>query len=103
MSPLLRKLGYVGVLGMLGVYAYMMATGPRGVPALLERQQQIETLEDENTQLIRDNERRRNRIRQLSDDRETQQLEILKRLNKKVPGTQPFYLSDPPPAPSAIK
>ena len=99
--PLLRKLGYAGLFGMLGVYAYMMATGPRGIPVLFERQQQIEVLEQRNAELLRENERRRNRIRQLENDRETQQLEILKRLNKKLPGTQPFYLSDELPREAA--
>jgi hypothetical protein len=96
MTPLLKKLGYAGLLGMLGMYAYMMATGPRGIPALLDRQEKIKLLEQENGELVRENERRRNRIRELTEDRETQQLEILKRLNKKVPGTHPFYLSDQP-------
>jgi len=94
MTPLLKKLGYAGLLGTLGMYAYMMATGPRGIPALLDRQAQIKALEESNAELMRDNERRYNRIRQLTEDRETQQLEIFKRLNKKVPGTHPFYLSD---------
>jgi cell division protein FtsB len=101
MTPLLRKVGYAGLLGMLGVYAYMMATGPRGIPALWERQEQIEELEQTNAELLRDNEQHRSWIRDLEEDRETQQLETLRRLNKKVPGTQPFYLSDQPAESSA--
>jgi len=100
MTQLLKKLGYASLLGMLSLYAYVMATGPRGIPALLERQQRIEGLQGANDEMMRDNERRRNWVRQLENDRETQQLEILKRMNKKLPGTQPFFISPEPTTPA---
>ena len=95
MAPLLKRLGLATLVGMLGVYVYLVATGPNGYSAWQERRQRIQTLEDQNAELTRQNTQRRERIRLLQESREEQELEAMKKLNKKRPHTQTFFTKTP--------
>jgi cell division protein FtsB len=94
MAPLLKKLGYVALLLMAGVYVLLTMTGPRGVSALKEKRRQITTLQEENAELERDNHRRRERIRDLLESREEQEVEIRRRLKLLKPGETTFILPE---------
>ena len=95
MAPLLKRLGLATLVAMLGVYVYLVATGPNGYVNYQERRQRIQALEDQNAELKRQNTQRRERIRLLQESREAQELEAMKKLNKKRPHTKPFYTRPP--------
>ena len=63
MKPLFKKLSWVTLIAMAGVYVYLLSTGPRGIPSLLEKRRRIALMEDKNAQLVRANGERRERIR----------------------------------------
>ncbi|MCW5981166.1 MAG: septum formation initiator family protein [Bryobacteraceae bacterium] len=100
MKPLFRKLGWVTLVGMAGVYVYILSTGPRGIPALMEKRRQITAIEDRNASLSRENESQRERIQRLRDDPEELQLEVMKRLKKQRRGTRDFYTEEVRPSPA---
>ena len=92
----MKQVGKTVLFGAVGVglcvYLYVQMAGPRGIPSLLDKWQQIETLQKENAGLETDNLRRRESIDRLQNDQEAQQFEILKRLKKQRKGTVDFYL-----------
>lgn len=64
------------------------------MPALIQKQKQIRTLEKENGDLARDIENRRERIKRLREDESAQELEIRQRLKLVRPGEKVFILQD---------
>lgn len=94
MMPLVKRLGWVTLIGMVGVYIYISMTGPRGVSALLEKRRQITAMQEEKAELEKDNQRRREKVRRLTESPEEQEMEIRKRLKLEKPGTRDFYLPD---------
>ena len=101
MKPLFKKLSWVTLIAMAGVYVYLLSTGPRGIPSLLEKRRRIALMEDKNAQLVRANGERRERIRRLKDNPEELQLEVMKRLKKQRQGTRDFYTQEPETGPAA--
>jgi cell division protein FtsB len=93
-APLLRIVSVLGVV-LLASYAYVTLRGPRGIPALLEKQRQIEQLEERNTVLARDIERQREHIRRLAENPAQQELEIRERLKLVHPGEKIFITGEP--------
>ena len=93
-APLLRIVSVLGVV-LLASYAYVTLRGPRGIPALLEKQRQIEQLERRNTMLARDIERQREHIRRLAESPAQQELEIRERLKLVRPGEKIFITGEP--------
>ena len=73
--------------------------------ALEEKHRQIRALEEENANLVRDIEAKKQRIERLKNDPSTQKVEIQKRLGKIAPGATEFKISgqsiSPEPAPGA--
>ena len=95
MRSSVAKLGYVVAVLLAASYALVTLRGPQGVPALIERQNQIRTLEKQNTDLQREIEFRRERIQRLQEDESEQELEIRQRLKLVRPGEKVFILQDP--------
>jgi len=93
-APLLRIVSVLGVV-LLASYAYVTLRGPRGIPALLEKQRQIEQLEQRNTALARDIERQREHIRRLAENPAQVELEIRERLKLVHPGEKIFITGEP--------
>jgi len=77
-------------------YAFFTLRGPKGIPALLLKQRQIEEMEKGNTSLAQENERMREHIQRLSDNPADQELEIRQRLKLVHPGEKVYIV----PAPS---
>lgn len=100
MTHFWKKLGWLAVISLLGVYIVLLSTGPRGLPALRRKQQQILEMRKQVADLVRDNERRRERIRLLKEDRDEQELRIRERLRLRKPGTADLYYPGSP-APEA--
>ena len=59
-----------------------------------KKRQQITIAQEENAELERENNLRRERIQKLKDSREEQELEIRKRLKLEKPGTRDFYIPE---------
>jgi len=68
----------LATLTALAAYAVIMLRGPQGLRALDEKQKQIRTLEEENANLAREIEARKQHILRLDKDRATQVLELRK-------------------------
>ncbi len=92
MQPLMKNVGLAVLAAMIGVYIFLEMTGPRGVQALFEKRSQIETLQEQNAELERQNDARKQRIDDLVESREGLELEIRRRYKKQKPHTVDFYL-----------
>ena len=67
--------------------------------ALTEKRHQIQILEEENANLLRDIEAKKQRIERLKNDPKTQEVEIEKRLGRVHSGDTQFKISEPPVSP----
>ncbi len=92
MQALIKQVGLAVLAAMIGVYIFVEMTGPRGVQALIQKRAQIEALQEQNAELERHNEARRDRIERLRQSREAQDLEIRRRFKLQRPNTVDFYL-----------
>src|SRR5579871_950949 len=92
----IRRLVYTIALLLVGIYSYVALRGPQGIPALLEKQGEIRELEEQNANLLRENEYRRDRIRKLRDSSSEQEVEIRKKLHMLRQGETSFILPDSP-------
>lgn len=72
----LRPLAAVAALAGLAAYATIMLRGPQGLSALSEKRQEIRSLEEENANLQRDIEAKKQRIQKLKTDPSTQEVEL---------------------------
>ena len=90
----LHRLGYTAAfLAVLG-YAVVTLRGPKGIPGLMARRQQIEQLEKRNATLAQENERLREHIERLADNPAQQELEIRQRLKMVKPGEKVYLLNN---------
>ena len=92
MLRFLRPLAAVAALAGLAAYATIMLRGPQGLSALQEKHRQIRALEEENANLIRDIQTKKQRIERLKSDPSTQSVEIQKRLGKMQRGATEFKI-----------
>jgi cell division protein FtsB len=95
MRSSVAKLGYAVAVLVAASYAFVTLRGPQGVPALIEKQNQIRALEKQNADLAREIEFRRERIQRLQKDESEQELEIRQRLKLVRPGEKVFILQEP--------
>lgn len=94
MRSSVAKVCYALAVLVAASYALVTLRGPQGIPALIQKQKQIRTLEKENGDLARDIENRRERIKRLREDESAQELEIRQRLKLVRPGEKVFILQD---------
>jgi|SRR5579884_1920289 len=73
---LLRPLAAVASLAGLAAYATIMLQGPQGITALQEKRHEIRVLEEQNANLARDIEAKKQRIERLKSDPSTQEVEL---------------------------
>ena len=93
-APLAR---FAYLLAFLGVASYVFITlsGPRGIRALMEKQQQIHEMEKRNAETAKEIERMREHIKRLNDDSTRQELEIRERLKLVRPGEKVYITGEP--------
>jgi cell division protein FtsB len=92
----LVKIGYaVVLLGGLS-YGYVQLRGPHGVSALMEKRQEIRSLEKENELLQKEIAAKRNRVERLKNNPEEQEMEIRKELKLLKPGEKSYIMQDTP-------
>lgn len=96
MTSVLRRIGVIAVIAVIGAYAFVALRGPRGVPAFLEKRKEIRALEEQNANLSREIQRKRERIERLKHSPSEQEIEIRKQLKLLRPGETSFILPDAP-------
>jgi len=101
MRNAVRRTVFLLIVGVIGVYGYLALRGPQGLPALREKWREIRTLEENNNNLQRENQYRRERIEKLEKNPSAQELEIRKKLKLVRPGETSFILPDQPKAEQA--
>jgi cell division protein FtsB len=99
MKDILRKTGVALGALVLCAYGVVALRGPNGLQALAEKRHQIQSLQEQNSTLRADNERKKERIELLKHDRATQDLEIRQRLKLVKPGETQFIVPDAGSAP----
>src|ERR1700722_5272168 len=100
MNTSVRRLILVIACALVGVYGVVELRSPDGIPALRERWIEIRRLEEENANLQRENDYRRDRIKKLESNVSEQELEIRKKLKLLRPGETSFILPAQPKSPS---
>jgi|SRR5580700_3272568 cell division protein FtsB len=96
MSNIVRRALLLIVFALIGAYGLMELRGPQGLPALRQRWTEIRKLEEENANLQRENDYRRERIKKLEGSVSEQELEIRKKLKLLRPGETSFILPEQP-------
>ncbi len=91
-----RRLGVAAGVAMLGVYMLITLRGQHGVGALQKKHEEIRALQEQNAELKREIDERRDRNRRLRENPEEQELEIRKRLNLLRKGEKYFVVPEPP-------
>jgi cell division protein FtsB len=98
MTSSVRRVLIVTAFALLGAYGLVELRGPQGLPALKERWNEIRQFEEENANLQRENDYRRDRIKKLESSPSEQELEIRKKLKLLRPGETSFILPEQPKA-----
>lgn len=93
-----KQVKYAIGFAIIALYGWIALRGPLGIQSLLDRRQEIRTLQEKNAAMAREVERRRDRIRRLTESTSEQDMEIRKQLKLLKPGETSFIL---PEAPSA--
>jgi cell division protein FtsB len=96
MSSTVRNAIIIVAFALIGAYGLAELRGPQGLPALREKWDQIRQLEEENANLQRENDYRRDRIKKLESSPSEQELEIRKKLKLLRPGETSFILPGQP-------
>ena len=90
----IRTLVFIAAFLLLGAYGVVALRGPQGIPALLEKQQEIRRLQETNTDLQREIQRKKERIDRLKHSPSEQQMEIRKQLKLLRPNETEFVLPE---------
>lgn len=96
MNTAVRRIVYTVAFLLIGVYGYIALRGPQGIPALREKRKEIQELEEQNANLQRENEFKRDRIHKLKNSPAEQELEIRKNLHMLREGETSFILPEQP-------
>jgi cell division protein FtsB len=81
---------------LIASYGYVALQGPQGIRALEQKRREIRQIEEENANLEREIQYRRDRIKKLQDNPAEQELEVRKNLKLLRPGETSFILPDRP-------
>ena len=103
MPSSVRRVLILIAFALIGAYGLYELRGPQGLPALREKWDEIRQLEEENANLQRENDYRRDRIKKLESSPSEQELEIRKKLKLLRPGETSFILPDQPARPDQPK
>lgn len=90
----LKRLGYTAAFVAVMGYGVVTLRGPKGIPGLVAKRQQIDQLEKRNAMLAQENERLREHIQRLADNPAQQELEIRQRLKLVRPGEKVYLLNN---------
>jgi cell division protein FtsB len=96
LSTAIRRIVLFVAVAVIGGYAYRALEGPQGLSALQEKRREIRKLEEENANLQREIQYRKDRIKSLQDNPAQQELEVRKNLKLLRPGETSFILPERP-------
>ena len=91
----IARIAYLLVFLCAVSYAFVTLRGSKGVPALLEKQRQIRLIEQQNADMAKEIERKREHIKRLENSPAQQELEIRERLKLVHPGEKIFITGEP--------
>jgi cell division protein FtsB len=94
MNTSVRRVLILVAFALVGAYGLAELRGPQGLSALKERWNEIRQFEEENANIQRENDYRRDRIRKLESSPSEQELEIRKKLKLLRPGETSFILPE---------
>ncbi|MGH9612828.1 MAG: FtsB family cell division protein [Bryobacteraceae bacterium] len=94
MHTAFRRLTYVIVVALVGTYAYVALRGPQGIPSLVQKRHEIHQLQEENANLLKEIEAKKQRIQDMKSNQAQQALEIRKQLHLVHPGEVTLMLPD---------
>src|ERR1700685_3811116 len=100
MSSSVRRAVILVAFALIGAYGLAELRGPQGLPALRAKWNEIRQVEEENANLQRENDYRRDRIKKLESNPSEQELEIRKKLKLLRPGETSFILPEAPKQPA---
>jgi cell division protein FtsB len=103
MSSSVRRVVILVVFALIGAFGLSELRGPQGLPALREKWNEIRQFEEENANLQRENDYRRDRIKKLESNPSAQELEIRQKLKLLRPGETSFILPEQDKAQSDSK
>ena len=92
MKSSLLRVSYGVAFVLAVVYAFITLRGPHGIPAWIEKRQEIRELEEQNAALSRENQLKRERIERLKKNQQEQEMEIRQRLKLVKPGEKVYVL-----------
>ena len=95
---LARRVLCLAAFVFVAAYAYVALQGPQGISALQQKRREIRQMEEENANLAREIQYRRDRIKKLQENPEEQELEVRKNLKLLRPGETSFILPERPKA-----
>jgi cell division protein FtsB len=95
MKAPVARFAYVIALLALASYAVFALRGPRGIGALLEKQAEIRRLEDRNTALAKEIERKKEHLKRLDENTSEQELEIRDRFKLTRPDEKVYIIGEP--------
>jgi cell division protein FtsB len=87
------------VLVGAGSYAAFMLRGPQGIPALIEKWEEVRKLERENADLAEKIRQKKERIRRLDEKGDELELELRKEMLQVKPGEKILILPEAQPHP----
>ena len=93
-KTVLARIAGAVVLILAGLYVVQTLRGPHGVPEVVDKRRQIQQLREQNANLARENEQKRQRIIKLREDRSEQELEIRRRLKLLKQKETTFIIQD---------
>ena len=94
MFTLLRQLGYLAAIAVGCFYVFIVLKGPTGIPAMLERRQQIERMKEENEELKQEIRRRDTSIRHLEQSGEAKERAVREHKHKSKDNETVIYLPE---------
>jgi len=94
MFTLLRQLGYLAAIAVGCFYVFIVLKGPTGIPAMLERRQQIERMKEENEELKQEIRRRDTSIRHLEQSGEAKERAVREHTHKSKDNETVIYLPE---------
>ena len=93
----LRTTTYTIMLVLAGFLVFFTFRGAQGLSALREKEQRIRELQEQNANLAKENQLKRDRIRKLRENQSEQELEIRRRLKLLKEKETTFIIQDQPP------
>jgi cell division protein FtsB len=94
LSSSLRRFAIVLVVVGVGSYAAFLLRGPQGIPALIEKWEEVRKLERENAELAEKIRQKKERIRRLDERGEELELELRKEMLQVKPGEKILILPE---------